>query len=109
MEWQNFYDTLHESPVPSTYQNLFTPEIEVDDRHGHWAGIERWSAEERAGIGVGVRAKIVDLIASRDITVLEVDFTNPPAFPDHCPPMGTFVHHLDAGRSRQLDIHYPVR
>jgi hypothetical protein len=35
MEWQNFYDILHESPGPSTYQNLFTPDIEVDDRHGH--------------------------------------------------------------------------
>lgn len=107
-QWQGFYDTLHQHPVPHTYRDLFAPDVEVDDRHGHWSGIQPWSVEEREAIDIGVRATIVGVAASRDITVLEVDFTNPADFPDHCPPKSTFVHRLEGARSRQLNIHYSV-
>jgi hypothetical protein len=70
------------------------------------AGIADWSAHEREAIGLGVRAPIVGLVAGRDVTILEIDFVNPDTAPDHCPPRSTFVHHLAAGRSRRLDIHY---
>jgi hypothetical protein len=53
-----------------------------------------------------VRAEIVGLAASRDLTVLEIDFTNPPWAPDHCPASSTFVHRLDHGRSARVDIYY---
>jgi hypothetical protein len=79
----------------------------VRDTAGHWRGIEAWSAEEREAINVGVRATIVDVLASNDITVLEIDFTNPPEWLDHCPPQATFVHRLNDGESDQLLIHYP--
>ena len=55
---------------------------------------------------LGVRARIVGLVASRDITVIEIDFTNPDWASDHCPPRSTFVHRLAGGRSRRVDIHY---
>jgi hypothetical protein len=53
-----------------------------------------------------VRANIVGLIASRDFTVIDIDFTNPAWADNHCPPRSTFAHHLTAGRSRRLEIHY---
>ena len=28
MEWQSFYDALHESPVPNTYRDLFAADVE---------------------------------------------------------------------------------
>jgi RNA polymerase sigma-70 factor (ECF subfamily) len=107
-QWEGFYGELHEHPAPRTYQDLFAPDVEVRDRSGHWLGVERWSAHEREAIGVGVRATIVGLLASRDVTVLEIDFTNPEIAPRHCPPQATFVHRLDDGRSRSLRIHYPI-
>jgi hypothetical protein len=55
-----------------------------------------------------VRAKIVGLLAAANVTVLEMDFTNPPAAQGHCRPQATFVHRLDHGRSRHLRIHYLV-
>lgn len=76
------------------------------DRTGHWRGVEIWSAHEREAIALGVRATIVDLLAGSDVTVLEIDFANPPEWPGHCPPHATFVHRLQQGRSRHLRIHY---
>lgn len=105
-EWQGFYAELHEAPVPTTYRELYSPEVEVTDTVGRWRGVEEWSDHEREAIALGVRARIVGLLANRDFTVLEIDFTNPARAPDHCPTRSTFVHHLAAGRSRQLDIHY---
>lgn len=107
-QWTEFYREVHDRPVPRTYRELFTPDVDVRDPAGQWHGIGAWSAEERAAISVGVRATIVDVLASRDITVIEIDFRNPADWPDHCPPHATFVHRLAGGRSRQLRIHYPA-
>lgn len=105
-EWEQFYAEVHETPVPRTYRELYAPDVDVADSTGRWRGIEAWSAHEREAIALGVRATIVGLVASREFTILEIDFTNPDRAPDHCPPRSTFVHHLSAGRSRQLDIRY---
>jgi len=50
----------------------------------------------------------MDVLASGDISVIEIDFCNPAEWPGHCPPQATFVHRLSDGRSRQLSIHYPA-
>jgi RNA polymerase sigma-70 factor (ECF subfamily) len=105
-EWEGFYSALHESPVPRTYRDAYAPDVQVSDRVGRWRGIEEWSAHEREAIEIGVRANIIGLAASRDFTVLDIDFTNPAWADDHCPPHSTFVHHLAAGRSRRLEIHH---
>jgi len=107
-QWNQFYRVLHERPIPRTYEQLFAPDVDVRDPAGHWHGINAWSAEEREAITVGVRATIVDVLASSDITILEIDFSNPAEWPDHCPPQATFVHRLGDGRTRQLQIHYPA-
>lgn len=105
-DWEGFYAELHERPVPRTYRSAYTPDVEVTDRNGLWRGLREWSAHEREAILLGVRARIVGLVASRNVTVIEIDFTNPEWAADHCPPRSTFVHRLAGGRSHRLDIHY---
>src|SRR5215472_15642370 len=107
-QWEEFYRLVHEQPVARTYQELFAPDVDVRDPAGRWHGIKAWSAEEREAITLGVRAALVGVLASRNITVLEIDFSNPATWPVHCPPHATFVHRLSDGRSRQLRIHYPA-
>jgi RNA polymerase sigma-70 factor, ECF subfamily len=106
-QWADFYRTLHERPVTATYRDLFAPNVDVRDTIGHWVGVHNWSAHEHQAIGLGVRATLLGVLASDDVTVLEIDFTNPEQWPDHCPPHATFVHHLYDGRSTRLRIHYP--
>ncbi len=105
-DWEDFYCALHDAPEPRTYRDLYAPEVIVGDGIGSWRGIEPWSAEEREAIDVGVRAKVTGLVASGDLTVLEVDFCNPPSAAGHCPPSSTFVHHLVNRRTARLDICY---
>lgn len=105
-EWQGFYAELLEAPVPRTYRDTFRPDCEVRDTVAHWSGIDEWSAHEREAIMIGVRARLLDIRASSDLTIIEIDFVNPASASDHCPPRSTFVHHLVDGRSRRLDIHY---
>jgi RNA polymerase sigma factor (sigma-70 family) len=105
-EWEEFYAELHEQPVPRTYKEAYTPDVIVVDTVGQWHGIEEWSAHEREAILLGVRAENRGLVASRNLTILEIDFINPDWANDHCPPQSTFVHRLVDGRSRRLVIHY---
>lgn len=105
--WADFYRTVREKPTPRTYRDLFIDDVDVRDCVGHWHGIEAWSAEERDAISAGVRAAVVDVLASTGITVVEVDFANPDDWPDHCPPHATFVHRVTDGRSDRVRIFYP--
>jgi len=107
-QWGEFYRIVHDRPVPRTYTELYAPDVDVRDPAKHWHGVSAWSAEEREAITVGVRARVVDVLASSDITIVEIDFCNPAEWPDHCPPQATFIHRLSDGRSRQLRIHYPA-
>jgi RNA polymerase sigma factor (sigma-70 family) len=107
-EWKAFYQLLHETPEPRTYRDLYHPDVMVRDDRARWRGIHSWSAEERAAINLGVRATITGLVAGPDLTVLEIDFLNPPSAPGHCPPATTFVHHLHRGQTARLDIAYHV-
>jgi RNA polymerase sigma-70 factor (ECF subfamily) len=107
-QWDEFYRNVHDRPAPRTYREFFAPDVDVRDPAGHWRGVTAWSAEEREAITLGVRAKIMDVLASGDITIVEIDFSNPAEWPGHCPPQATFIHRLSQGRSRQLRIHYPV-
>jgi RNA polymerase sigma factor (sigma-70 family) len=104
--WEGFYAELHESPVPRTYQDAFSPDVEVTDRVGSWRGIADWSAHEREAIELGVRAQVVGVVASAKIAILEIDFANPAWASDHCPTRSTFVHRLSRGQSQRLDISY---
>ena len=81
-QWADFYRAVHESPTPKTYRELFTSDVDLSDPAGRWRGIEEWSAEEREAISMGVLAKVVALLASRGLTVLEIDFDNPAGWPD---------------------------
>jgi hypothetical protein len=72
--------------VAGTYRDTYTAGVQVRDAAGRWDGIGAWSAHEREAIVLGVRAQIAGIWASSDLTILEIDFTNPTQAPDHCPP-----------------------
>ena len=105
-DWESCYADLHERPVPRTYRATYAADVVVSDLNNTWRGIRERSDHERDAIVLGVRARIVDVVAGSDVTVLEIDFTNPDWAADHCPPRSTFVHHLTDGRSGRLAIQY---
>jgi len=70
-EWKHFYSELHQAPVPRTYRDTYAADVDVSDTAGRWSGIDAWSAHEREAIVLGVRAQIVGIWASSDLTILE--------------------------------------
>jgi RNA polymerase sigma-70 factor (ECF subfamily) len=105
-DWEGFYRTVIQAPEPRTYRMLFDDDVQVSEWGIIWTGIRDWVALERPAIELGVRAAVVGVLAARDLTVLEIDFANPPEAPGHCPAHSTFVHRLHHGRTKRLAIHY---
>jgi RNA polymerase sigma-70 factor (ECF subfamily) len=104
--WDHFYAEVHRAPTTTTYREVYDDGVAVRDTVASWRGRAAWSAHEREAIELGVRARIIGIQARRDLTVLEIDLSNPPSAGDHCPPPSTFVHRLHDGRSHRLDIMY---
>ena len=99
-QWEHFYTELHKAPVPRTYRDTYAAGVEVRDTAGRWSGIDAWSAHEREAIVLGVEARVVGVWASSDLTILEIDFTNPPGHPITAHPAApSFITSPTAGPS----------
>lgn len=57
-------------------------------------------------IDLGVRVRLLNVIAGDQITVLEGRFLNPPGHPDHCPAVTTHVYLHDGDRVASVLLHY---
>ena len=70
--------------------DMYAPDVEVTDRNGRWQRrprIGRTTSVRRSCSAFGHASSISS--RARDITVLEIDFTNPDWASDHCPPRST--------------------
>lgn len=57
-------------------------------------------------VAAGVRLTIVDLVAGRDVTIVEGVFQNPRDDPEHCPPMTTQVFCHRGDHIAFVTLHY---
>ena len=55
---------------------------------------------------VRIPARLLDVVASCDITVAEISFANPDELPEHCPPVSTHVYLHDGAGVRAMRLHY---
>lgn len=58
---------------------------------------------------VGMKMHLTKVIASKDITIIEADFENPPNDPFHCPPATTQVHFQRGGLTYRVHVHFAPR
>ena len=72
-------------------------------------GRENLAAGFRSDQEAGVKIHLTNVLASRDIVVVEADFENPPEDPFHCPPAITQVYFYRSGRIQQIRFYYPAR
>jgi RNA polymerase sigma-70 factor (ECF subfamily) len=57
----------------------------------------------------GVRGRLTNVLASREVAVCEIDLTSPPEDPFHCPPAVVWIQHLQAGRPSSVHLFHPRR
>jgi RNA polymerase sigma-70 factor (ECF subfamily) len=55
----------------------------------------------------GVRQRLVHTVASRDITIWEMDMISPADDPEHCPPSLVWLVSLDQDRVRRIRLFHP--
>ncbi len=57
----------------------------------------------------GVRQRLTDVVASRDILIYRTDLISPPDDPEHCPPGATWLLSLDGGRVDRFRLFHAPR
>jgi RNA polymerase sigma factor (sigma-70 family) len=57
----------------------------------------------------GIKMHLTNVIASKDVTVMEGDFENPLDDPFHCPPATSMVYFYRDGRIHRVHQHYALR
>src|SRR5215208_7415154 len=57
----------------------------------------------------GIKMHLTNVIASKDVTVIEGDFENPLDDPFHCPPATSMVYFYRDGRIHRVHQHYALR
>jgi RNA polymerase sigma-70 factor (ECF subfamily) len=72
-------------------------------------GRENLAAGFREDQEAGVKIHLTNVLASRDIVVVEAGFENPPEDPFHCPPAITQVYFYRGGRIQHIRFYYPSR
>ena len=82
---------------------LVFPDETVLRGRGAWAEIFEGTG------GAGVKVHTRNVLASKDITVFEGSFENPPEDPFHCPPAMTQVYFYRDGRIHQVRFYYASR
>jgi RNA polymerase sigma factor (sigma-70 family) len=75
-----------------------------------WHGREPLARDFEGDLEVGMKAHLTNFLASKDITVMELDFKNPPEDPFRCPPVFSMVgfHHGDGEQIHQMRFYFTV-
>ena len=60
-------------------------------------------------LNAGVKMHLTNLIAGKDVTIIEADFENPPDDPFHCPPATTQVHFRRDGLTQRVHVYFAPR
>jgi RNA polymerase sigma-70 factor (ECF subfamily) len=55
----------------------------------------------------GVRQRLMNVIASRDVTIIHTELVSPPDAPDHCPPAVVWLQLLRDGRVQRMRLFHP--
>jgi RNA polymerase sigma factor (sigma-70 family) len=69
-----------------------------------------WLVEEfESDLEAGMKLHLTNVIASKDVTVVEGDYENPPDNPFRCPPAISMVSFYRDGRIPRMHLHYASR
>jgi RNA polymerase sigma factor (sigma-70 family) len=104
-------DTLraaHRGVLVEALRDRWSPQVETtwpQGRRTHTAH-DLVLAMDR-DLGDGVRQRLRNVVAGRDLVIWEADLISPDHDPFHCPPAVAWVQSFDAGRVRRLRLFHP--
>lgn len=103
-------DSLNRGEFGTVLRENWTPTVDstIGDA-GTMHGFTPLLAGANADFESGVRQRLTDVVASRDILIYRTDLISPPDDPDHCPPGATWLLSLDAGRVGRFQLFHAPR
>jgi RNA polymerase sigma factor (sigma-70 family) len=97
------------SGFASALSDLWSPQAQVTWPTGKLTGIDYLAEAYERDLDAGVRHKLVNVVASRDVVIWEDALLSPPEDPLHCPPGVAWAHFLDGGRVGRVRLYHPRR
>jgi RNA polymerase sigma factor (sigma-70 family) len=106
--WQAAVDQLHRHGTGELYAADCEPDVLVAWPAGDYLerGIDDHRIAVEGTVAAGVRMRVTDVCASRQVTIIEGDYENPPDDPHHCPATHTEIRIHPTGRTRRLLLYY---
>ena len=95
--------------LASALSDRWSPHVEVTWPTGKVTGIGYLAGAFERDLADGVRHKLVNVVASREVVVWEDALLSPPQDPFHCPPGVAWVHFLDGGRVSRIRLYHHRR
>jgi RNA polymerase sigma-70 factor (ECF subfamily) len=84
------------------------PDAELLAGRGERGGTDLMVLGMNADLAAGVRQRFSNALVSRDLTLWEMDFVNPPDDPGHCPPAVIWMMTRRGGRFHRLRLFHPT-
>ncbi len=105
-----FYGMNNRGVIDSAVLDVFSEDVAiVSPGESALRGREAWLEVFEGTGGAGVKIHLTNVLASKDVVVVEGNFENPPDNPVHCPPATSQVHLYREGRIQQVRFYYAPR
>ncbi|MFI8184002.1 sigma-70 family RNA polymerase sigma factor [Actinacidiphila glaucinigra] len=99
----------HRGELASAWAGWRSPRLEVTWPTGKRSDLDYLGFSFGRDVSEGVRQKLLNVVASREVVIWETAIVNPPEDPFHCPPGVVWVHFLDRDRDDRLRLYHPRR
>ncbi|MFF7215988.1 RNA polymerase sigma factor [Streptomyces sp. NPDC008238] len=99
----------HRGELASAWAGWRSPQLEVTWPTGKRTDLDYLGFSFRRDVSEGVRQKLLNVVASREVVIWEAAIVSPPEDPFHCPPGVVWVHFLDGGGEDRLRLYHPRR
>ncbi|MFJ6723764.1 RNA polymerase sigma factor [Streptomyces sp. NPDC091281] len=101
--------SAHRGRIASALAEWWSPEAAVTWPTGKRTGVDYLPVAFDHDLSDGVRHRLLNVVAGREVVIWEAALLSPPEDPYHCPPGVVWVHFLDQGRVSRLRLYHPRR
>jgi RNA polymerase sigma factor (sigma-70 family) len=101
--------SAHRGGLASALPDLWSPDADVTWPTGRRTDVDHLCAVFARDLTDGVRHKLLNVVAGRELVIWEAALLNPPEQPFHCPPGLVWVHFLERGRVSRVRLYHPRR
>ena len=105
---QDLMDAAHHGSFLSELRARWNPTVEITWPTGkRTRGFDFVVGAMNRDLSAGVRHRIANVVAGRDVLIWESDLLSPPEDPFHCPPGVVWALFLDQGRVSRIRLFHP--